>query len=167
MGVDTGGVGREVLLKSAEWIVNGQSSVALAMRCRATSQYSGDMSMPTACLPNPSAATQVVPLPENGSSTDPPGGHRRRTKNCGNARGRAAGCLLFLDSGQRRRTLSGSTILTPMAHVRRMPNPLPFSELSLPASRSPARAVCSPLARHGGTSPWGEPRCRMRALPLG
>jgi hypothetical protein len=47
-------------------------SLALQSRLLANSQYSDEMSNPTYLRFNASAATQVVPLPQKGSSTTSP-----------------------------------------------------------------------------------------------
>src|SRR5450830_2028880 len=47
---------------------------SLSRRCSISAQYSEFNSKPTNCRPQRRAATAVVPLPMNGSSTTPPGG---------------------------------------------------------------------------------------------
>ena len=53
---------------------------AAPMRARASVQYSGSSSSPMNEKPSNLAAHPVEPLPQNGSSTTPPGGVTRRTR---------------------------------------------------------------------------------------
>src|SRR5580693_3488493 len=71
-----------------------------AMRSADRHRYSSESSSPTYRLPRPRAASAVVPLPMNGSSTVSPASVMSRTKNSGKPSGYTAGCpMLRLEDG--------------------------------------------------------------------
>jgi hypothetical protein len=57
--------------------------------------YSSSRSIPMHRTPSARAATSVLPLPANGSSTTPPGGVTRRTSHRMRSVGFTVGCVLF------------------------------------------------------------------------
>lgn len=61
-------------------------------RFAAISQYLGDTSIPTKCLPSRFATNAVVPDPMNGSRTIPPGGLPARIHISANDSGKTAKC---------------------------------------------------------------------------
>src|SRR5829696_4142444 len=86
--------------------------------------------MPTEFLPNSIAATQVVPEPTNGSSTQSPSLVKSLMNHAGSSFGYAALCPLLLHSEARCSTFVGYTNSLPTQLETFLPNPLPTLELS-------------------------------------
>src|SRR5438552_4467268 len=119
-------------------------SVAWPLECARVScflarlQKSAWVSMPNEFRPSSLAATLVVPLPTNGSSTQSPGSVKSLTNHLGRLLGNAALWLLFPHSVARCSTLEGYARSRPTQLRMFFPNPLPTCELKRTTSFFPS-----------------------------